>query len=78
MGIFRRKQNKDVEENPVMGYVDIKGVGKVEVESMPSNVPRYVKIGNKRVKINKELYLWLWANAHGTKEGIKKLRNIIG
>lgn len=75
-GLKKKKQDL-VEENPVLGYVDIDGIGKVEVDSLPTTVPSHVMIGKKRVKINRELYLWLWANVHGTYEGQKKLNAIL-
>lgn len=72
-----KKKQEPVDENPVMGYVDIKGVGKVEVDSMPTAIPSHVMVGNKKVRINKELYLWLWANVYGTQEGQKRLGAIL-
>lgn len=74
LGIRKRKP---VEETPALGYVEIKGIGKVEVSSTPDHVPSHVQIGNKQVKINRDLYLWLWANVHGTPEGQKKLSAIV-
>lgn len=74
---LKRKASEPVDENPVMGYVEIGGIGKVEVSSMPTAIPSHVMIGNKRVKINRELYLWLWANLHGTSEGQKRLSAIL-
>lgn len=76
-GLKRKKNSEPTEETPMMGYVDIRGIGKVEVDSMPTAIPSHVMIGNKRVKINKNLYLWLWANLHGTKEGQKRLSAIL-
>ncbi len=58
-------------------FIEISGLGKVEVETKPETIPSKVKIGDKWVKINKELYLWLWANAYGTAEGQKKLGAIV-
>ena len=73
----KRKEQDKIEEHPVVGYVEINGVGRVEVNSVPSAVPSHVMIGNKKVKINRDLYLWLWANLHGTEEGQKKLSAIV-
>jgi hypothetical protein len=71
-----KKKGKPVEETPVLGFVEIKGIGKVEVTSMPDHIPSHVLIGNRKVKIDRELYLWLWANTHGTSDGQKKLSAI--
>jgi len=61
----------------MVDFVDIKGIGKVEVDMKPNEVPSKVKIGDKWVKIDKNLYLYLWATAYGTAEGQKKLGSII-
>lgn len=74
---LRKGKKEPIEENPAMGYLDIKGIGRVEVDSMPSAIPSHVMLGNKKVRINKDLYLWLWANVHGTSDGVKKLNAIL-
>jgi hypothetical protein len=74
---LKKKKSEPIEENPVLGYVDIRGIGKVEVSSMPTAIPSHVMLGNRRVRIDRELYLWLWANLHGTADGQKKLSAII-
>lgn len=58
-------------------YVKIDGIGYVEVEIAPEKIPNHVFIGNKKTKINKNLYLYLWANAHATNDGRKKLDSIV-
>jgi len=74
---LKKKASDPVDETPVMGYVDIRGIGKVEVTSMPTAIPSHVMVGNKKVRINRDLYLWLWANLHGTSEGQKRLSAIL-
>ncbi len=74
---LKKKTNDPVDETPVLGYVDIRGIGKVEVASMPTAIPSHVMVGNKKVRINRDLYLWLWANLHGTEEGQKRLSAIL-
>lgn len=58
-------------------FVEIPGIGTVECEAKPENIPNKVRIGDKWVKINKELYLWLWANAYATNEGHRKLGSLV-
>jgi hypothetical protein len=61
----------------VAEFIEIKGIGQVEVESKPAEIPSKVKIGDKWVKIDRNLYLYLWATTYGTAEGHKKLGSII-
>lgn len=58
-------------------FIEIEGIGQVEVSSKPDNIPSKVQIGNKSVKINKQLYLWLWANAYGTADGQRRLGALV-
>lgn len=58
-------------------YIELPGIGRVEVEQIPENIPSHVVVGDKKVKIKKELYLWLWCNAYATQEGHKRLRALV-
>jgi hypothetical protein len=49
----------------------------VEVDIAPESIPKHVMIGNKKVKINKNLYMYLWANIHATSDGRKKIDKIV-
>ena len=60
-----------------MPFVNIKGIGEVEVEEAPEHIPGKVQIGSKSVKINRELYLWLWANVHATPDGQARLGKLV-
>lgn len=57
--------------------VYVEGIGNVEVEDAPEKIPSHIFIGNRKTKINKNLYMYLWANAHATNEGRKKLDSIV-
>jgi len=73
----KKKPESELTERPVLGYVDIAGVGKVEVSSVPNDIPSHVIIGDRRVKINRELYKYMWALTYATSEGRKRLDSII-
>ncbi len=74
---IRKKKPVEVNERPAMGYIEIEGIGRVEVESTPDNIPSRIWVGNCQVKIDKRLYKYLWAWVHATPEGRKKLGSII-
>lgn len=75
----RKKQPEtgELNERPVLGYVEIAGIGKVEVSSVPSQIPSKVMMGNQSIKISRELYKYLWALTYATSEGQKKLSSIV-
>jgi hypothetical protein len=79
MGLLRRGKQEvtELNEKPIMGYVEIAGIGKVEVTSIPQSIPSKIIVGNRAVKIDKELYKYLWALTYATGEGQKKLSAII-
>jgi len=59
-----------------MPHIVINGE-EIEVEQLPERIPSYIRIGDKKIKIKKELYLLLWANAYATKHGQTKLASLI-
>lgn len=70
-----KKQPKPIP--PGKGFVNVKGIGMVEVEELPSEIPKKVNIGGKEVKVDKQLYKYLWANTYATEEGRKKLSTVV-
>ena len=76
-GRKKQPESGELNERPVLGYVDIAGVGKVEVSSVPNDIPSHVVIGNRKVKINRELYKYMWALTYATSEGRKRLDSIV-
>lgn len=57
--------------------VHVKGIGDIEVTEIPEEIPGHITIGNKKEKIPKNLYLYLWATTHATPRGVKKLDGIV-
>ena len=59
-------------------YIEIDGLGRVEVSAKPpDSIPNKVLIGKKWVKIDKNLYKYLWALANATDSGRKQLSAIV-
>ena len=66
-----------VNEKPAVGFVEIRGIGKVEVSSTPETIPSRIKVGDRMVKVDRELYKYLWALSHATSEGRKRLDSLV-
>jgi hypothetical protein len=58
-------------------YMEIDGIGKVQVDSSPDKIPGKVLVGTKWVKIDKNLYKYLWALTHATEDDRKRLGNLL-
>lgn len=71
------KEERTTNERAVSGFIQIDGLGEVEVSSVPENIPSKVQIGNKMVRVDKDLYKYLWALTYATPDGRRKLSNIV-
>jgi hypothetical protein len=76
-GRGKKQEPSGVGERPSVGFVEISGVGKVEVSSTPETIPSRIQVGDKWVKVDRELYKYLWALSHATSEGRKKLDSLV-
>ena len=76
-GLKKRTGSEEINERPVLGYVDIAGVGKVEVSSVPNDIPSHVIIGDRKIRINRDLYKYMWALTYATSEGRKRIDSIV-
>ena len=78
--MFGRKKKQEpsgVNEKPAIGFIEISGVGRVEVSSTPESIPSKIQVGDRWVKVNRELYKYLWALSHATSEGRKRLDSLV-
>lgn len=78
--MFGRKKKQEpsgVNERPAVGYIEIGGVGRIEVSSTPEVIPSRIQVGDRMVKVDRELYKYLWALSHATSEGRKRLDSLV-
>lgn len=76
-GRGKKQEPSGVNEKPLVGFVEINGIGKVEVSSTPETIPSKIQIGDRWVKVDRELYKYLWALSHATSEGRKRLDSLV-
>ena len=76
-GRGKKKEQTGVGERPAVGFIEISGVGRIEVSSTPENIPSRIMVGDRMVKIDRELYKYLWALSHATSEGRKRLDSLV-
>lgn len=73
----KKNEQAGINERPAIGYLEISGIGKVEVNSTPESIPSKIQVGDRWVKIDRELYKYLWALSHATSEGRKRLDSLV-
>jgi hypothetical protein len=76
-GRGKKKEEHGVGERPAIGFVEISGIGRIEVSSTPETIPSRIQVGDKWVKVDRELYKYLWALSHATSEGRKRLDSLV-
>lgn len=57
-----------------MPFMTIRGAGKVKVTKRPKRIPKTVKIGNRKLKVDKSTFKTIWASNHLAKGERKRLK----
>lgn len=54
--------------------MSLKGIGKIKVTSKPKRIPKSIKLGNKRFKVDPNRYKVIWIERHLAKGERARLR----